>query len=411
MRGASPSPARGEAVNGRNVAAAAFFTASGALVACSAIIGTRDLTLTGGTDGGTDAGPQGNDAATDTQPTSTCNANLTNDSLNCGKCGHDCLGGACTDSQCQPVAFVQGQAGPTSMGIDDGNVYWVNYGGDQIVKASKDGKKVTVISKAPFVSDAFGVTVDDANVYWANYEPSVDTPRILRCAKDGCASATPVVSNLAGPIDVAVDDTNLYWVEDYDPYAVGRVDKFDGGGGTLARTGNFTHGIAIDDTSIYFSVEGFIGKIAKSAPASAFGSTFKELYAASPMYAYGIAVDATNVYWAVYDGPGQVFTLPKGGGAAPTAIATGLSWPLSVALDATNIYWVNVGPNAGTDQSPIFVEGTVMMCPKSGCPTGGPITLATKQAWVQEIAVDDVAIYWTARGNSSLDGAIVKIAK
>src|SRR4051812_14338287 len=54
---------------------------------------------------GPDAEPPANDAAADAAVESdACDmALVSTDDKNCGRCGHDCLGGACIDKKCQPV--------------------------------------------------------------------------------------------------------------------------------------------------------------------------------------------------------------------------------------------------------------------------------------------------------------------
>jgi hypothetical protein len=68
----------------------------------------------------------------------TCHANFKNDPKNCGRCGHDCGGGECSDSTCQLVAVLD--PAPRSINrnvsldvrnkvlIDQGSLYYWNYG-------------------------------------------------------------------------------------------------------------------------------------------------------------------------------------------------------------------------------------------------------------------------------------------
>src|SRR5215472_1277771 len=50
------------------------------------------------------------------------------DALNCGRCGHSCLGGACTAGACQPLVVSSNEANPYIMAADDTGVYWANQG-------------------------------------------------------------------------------------------------------------------------------------------------------------------------------------------------------------------------------------------------------------------------------------------
>src|SRR5262245_8002876 len=55
-----------------------------------------------------------------------CAADTATDPRNCGRCGHDCLGGACEVGRCRPVVLAsaagKNEAGPL---IDRTHVYWV----------------------------------------------------------------------------------------------------------------------------------------------------------------------------------------------------------------------------------------------------------------------------------------------
>jgi hypothetical protein len=47
----------------------------------------------------------------------------TADPHNCGACGHDCLGGACVASRCQPVVLAKGGY-PYGIALSPTHVYW-----------------------------------------------------------------------------------------------------------------------------------------------------------------------------------------------------------------------------------------------------------------------------------------------
>jgi hypothetical protein len=97
---------------------------------------------------------------------------------------------------------------------------------------------------------------------------------------------------------------------------------------------------------------------------------------------------------------------------APKTYAATEHNPFDVAVDATTVYWVDVGPNSSGDpQNPVFTSGTIMSCPRAGCPAAGPTVLAQNLAWPQTIRVDDTAIYWVLFGNNANDGAVMRLAK
>ena len=146
------------------------------LVACNALIGTRDLTFDpsapgagadgGGGGGDGDATPAGPDATSGTDASvlvdATCDSD--SDAKNCGKCGHDCLGGECKAGRCQPFEIAKGQAQPLGVTVLGDAVYWTNYGSDTVTTAKKDGTGVTLFAKnAKFVSP-WGITNDGTSI-------------------------------------------------------------------------------------------------------------------------------------------------------------------------------------------------------------------------------------------------------
>src|SRR5215472_5123354 len=51
--------------------------------------------------------------------------NLSNDPHNCGRCTHDCFGGACVSGICQPATVYEALSGPIYVLASDGsNLYW-----------------------------------------------------------------------------------------------------------------------------------------------------------------------------------------------------------------------------------------------------------------------------------------------
>lgn len=444
----------------RRRALLALAATTAALTACSAIIGTRDLTLvaddagsedaasgtdtatgrdvgapsdTGtpdsgsSTDGGADATPHDGavtDAradATDASP--TCTANTTNDPANCGRCGHSCLGGLCTASVCQPVAIAQGQDNPYGIAVDATRVYWTTYGGWTVMAANKDGSSATVLATDAVgnVSSPVGIAVDDTYVYWVNHElptspPDPPAPSIARCAKTGCAlKGTVIASNFQYGDEVEVDTTSAFWTESFG-HNVGRVGK--GGatpGSIVTGLDPAPNDLALDDTFVFFGTDSTVARIAKTAPLTTDGGAYQVLFTGSGLNATGLVTDDTNVYWAVVADPGLVEYVPKAGpgaGGTPRVIAAQQQSPYDVAVDATNVYWTSFGP----DSSPgafAYLESTVSTCPKTGCPAAGPTVLARHQHHAHHLAVDDVAVYWTDKGSNgnATEGAIMRVAK
>src|SRR5579859_4125816 len=83
------------------------------------------------------------DGAADGGVDAACNpATLDTDGHNCGACGHDCQGGACSNGACQPVTLASGQSGIQKLVIDATTLYWTSSNG-YIGRLGKDGQGLT----------------------------------------------------------------------------------------------------------------------------------------------------------------------------------------------------------------------------------------------------------------------------
>ncbi len=441
------------------IVVAAGFGLVGAMAACSAIIGTRDLTLAGSDSGSNpdgspittgdgsappvtetgapvdgSGGNPGKDGATpDSSSTSCGSADLQTDQHNCGACGHDCLGGACAAAQCQAYALVPAQLGAAGIAVDATSVYWTTFVAGQVLKANKDGTGVTILA-TDTDGNPFDITLDATNVYWTDQGGTGGTGAgtVNTCPKSGASprvQLTPDDLNTVGGL--SVDPTHIYWAEGNSNDVVGVLNRSDGGIGYLVA-GLFIGGpyeIAADDASVFFSTDYAVQKSPKNAPL-AYGdpqtddtlatdaASLTTYYSSdtTPTFAWGITLDDTNVYWTVQgSGLVQFASRTATGAITPTTLTSAEVVPTMIAVDATNVYWTASGPNSDTNPQdyPQYLDGYVATCPKAGCPSAGPTKLATKLVGPYGIAVDDTAIYFTQDGNipNATTGSVWKIAK
>jgi hypothetical protein len=255
-------------------------------------------------------------------------ADLTSDPANCGACGHGCLGGACSGSQCQPVLL--NSANPVDgLAVDATNVYWSTNGVDQCAINNCATTQTQLANNGA----VFGIAVDATSVYWVSFNGA------MKCAIGGCGGNPTVLGGTGVGLFgyVAVDTTNVYW-----PDGNGNINKcaVGGCGGT---------------PTVLASSQGNVR---------------------------AIAVDATSVYWTISNNPGSVMKCAIGGcGGTPTTLASGLNTPGTLVVDATSAYWSNG-------------DGTVMKCSTNSCV---PTTLASGQG-AYGITVDATNIYWTNGG-------------
>ena len=123
-----------------------------------------------GHDGSVGAGGQGGSGAVAGAASSggaggTC-GNTSSDPHNCGFCGHDCLGGACSAGTCMPVTLASNPFGSWGIAVDATAVYWTNVstGGSVMKVGLSGGTPVTLANQ----DSPNAIAVDANAVYWAN---------------------------------------------------------------------------------------------------------------------------------------------------------------------------------------------------------------------------------------------------
>jgi hypothetical protein len=182
-------------------------------------------------------------------------------------------------------------------------------------------------------------------------------------------------SPMPGPgLMVAVNSTDVYWVDQYEVASV----PVQGGTPTTIfnASGNATviWAVALTDTAVYWGADNMY--ILMAPLAGGIASTLVW----SPWMG-DMAVNATEVYWT--DGTtGEVLSVPPDGGATST-IASGQTSPDYLALGPAGVYWTTE-PSSGDD--------AVVVAPLDG---GAPTTLASGGS-VSGLAVDTNNVYWIA---------------
>lgn len=214
---------------------------------------------------------------------------------------------------------------------------------------------------------------------------------------DGCSSGVTGVSCLAtsGPAYqygfIAVDQNNIYAVEETDPLTSSVIVRIPrAGGATVTLTTAFPDlPMASDGTNLYWGEHGVDGGAIVQVPV--IGGIATTLAPAT--YPQCLTFDDTNVYWTDVDAAGYalVVTVSKEGGL-PTTLATGtdrFQYNLPIAVDSTSVYWVDSSvlkiakaggsvvtvASAATQTSGFFYEGCRLfaLSGESLFVTGSPI--------------------------------------
>jgi hypothetical protein len=311
---------------------------------------------------------------------------LSSDPSNCGSCGHDCQGGTCQSSACQPVTLstnvkgwditvdpanvdsvnalppgtglVQrcstggcgnnpvtvtgsnGENGPERVFYSGGTLFWTEYGtgaSDGLVWTSDFNASSHVATGRELPE---GIVYDGTWVYWAERQPSGS---IMKAHKNG-SSLTQLIGGLATPVSLALDAQGyIYWT-----YETGGGSG--NGGVSRCLTSSCTelplatattgpaHGLALDASYLYWTEVAASGNVWRAQHDGNGGTKL----ASGQDSVYRIASDGTNVYWT-NDGSGELMRCSTGGCASPTVLASGLSMPMGVALDANAVYYASYG--------------------------------------------------------------------
>jgi hypothetical protein len=292
---------------------------------------------------------------------------ITTDGKNCGACGHDCLGGGCQSSQCQPVTLA---TGVSEIAIDANNVYWTD-GVTMVMQGPISGGTATTLATGQ--SNPIGIGVNATSVYWANDSISMSGGGSVVKIPIGGGMSTLLASG-GNPGQLAVDGANVYWTDSLG-HVVDKVATSGGTSVTLASTvtGAAPGDMAIDTNSVYWCTTTPPQEV-RMVPKS--GGSFVTLATGQPT-ASGVSVDATSVYWATTS-TGEVRKVSIAGGTY-TTLFSGQNNPHRTAIDGATIYWTS--------------DGGI----QRGSTAGGTV-ISVYSGATQDIKVDSIAIYFTTFG-------------
>lgn len=414
---------------------------AGTLMGCSALIGVKDIYLDpsdgGGADGSSSgssgtsgssgasgtsgtSGTSGSSGASGTSGTSGASGSsggeggscpgidTKTDAANCGRCGHDCQGGTCTASKCDPVTLAALQKEPNGIALDGTNVYFTTGGGSVSLVPKAGG---TLKALATGQTGAQGVQINGTKLYWSNGDYPFDDAGakggIWTCDLPACA-APKLLAPGDNPINVQLANGTQYFAGSNDSTI--RVVLADGGAGILATT-NRPFGLGVDTAYAYYtsSQPNLYRAPLDGGPAEAVGPGIVN----SGIIGY-VTLDGTRFYWALTDGtahhvfgalksdPGSLIDYARNDGGVTIQ-------PVGVAVDATNIYWTTDGTYSGP--APVG-DGKVLTCPIAGCGAGGAVVVADGLTGGGPLVMDGSALYWCEFGQRGAGtGRVRKVAK
>ena len=347
-----------------------------------------------------------------TAPQVACGATCVDtktDAKNCGTCGHDCLGGACSAGKCLPITLATGQNTANSVAVDVDRVYWTRGGTNAVAggvfSVKFDGTALTTILDLGPNVGAYGAAVGGGNVDFARNNGSLRA--ISRCALPTCTGGQVFLAQneqLAQSVSLDLPNSRLYWVGGTPYQGTGgsvmtlllpsgpaqRVVTADQPNPSSLRLANgFVYWL---DSGTYFNNLHQGNGGVRRAPLGLNG-------VATPIAAdngadlAGLAIDSQSVYFGTGGNATLAVAPVGGGGSTSTFSATTTS---AIAADGTNVYW---GESTFT--------GRILTCPRTGCPNGNPIVLVLNQDTVAALTVDAVSVIWV----NSNGGEVRRLAK
>lgn len=391
------------------------------LCGCTAIIGAPDIffdptagggSLDGGSsEGGTGEGGPGDGGANgdgDVQPDATSCGDTLNSPTNCGRCGHDCLGGSCTAGSCSPVLLQDAGGEPYAIAVDDTAVYYTDISGAagsvySITKNAAATRTKLASTTDPLVYD---LKLDAARVYFssgsANNGGAVEMVPLGGGAKQTVAVSAPGASD---PRGVTIDAQYIYWVNTSAPLGVQRALKAPAAAVTTLAPSEIDPGTALVDGTVLWWTSKSAGKVRRcTLPACADrGDLTTGLTEPDTL--------AKNTARLFYASGNSVLQIPKNAPLGPGAVvATNQSLPYALAVDDRELYWINLG-----DFQQSFVDGDIRRCPvvngaadcSSTPASAGEVVARPGASLARGIAIDAKAVYWTEQQS----GAVYRLAR
>ena len=266
-----------------------------------------------------------------------CRGDLTGDRLNCGACGHSCLGGECVKSRCQPVTIAEDQPGPLGIDVSANHVFWVNQTPAGLMRAGKDGSGMKPLaSPTDQIEEPFDIAADadEVFVYWSELTKN----QVFRKPMAGGAKEPLAFGGPGQAAFLAIEGTQIY-VSDHRPgLGVIATDK------VLFQEQDTIAGLAVKGGIVYWALQTNAKIMAGPATGGdGTGTVSVDAVVGRPM---GVAVDQDSIYW-IEDGQ-RLKQAPKRGGASPVTLYESPQpfGDSDVAADGVAVYWTEHGMGA-----------------------------------------------------------------
>jgi hypothetical protein len=314
-------------------------------------------------------------------PTENTCVDLMTDGKNCGACGHDCLGGSCSEGVCQPIELAQYTGNAEIIYVGSQDVYVTNDEG-YVGRAAKDGTDLKPPAMPGLTTAAFtGTTLlEDGDRLFFVWVDSVI--RLAYCVPESCdATITPVGGLYTQYFAIDPTDQRIAWI-DYSPTQVWVAPTTGTVSGAPVTSGGLD--TTASGSPLFYAQGGLFmanGTALERLPIS--GGSFVGVTSSGTTRVTILGANSTNIY--LYDGTSVVFTpLPAGdGGSAHKLLDTALAPNVDgrFVVDDTSAYWVS--------------NGAIETCQISDCMNTQKAVPSQSGIEVADVGLDPAALYWT----------------
>ncbi len=347
-------------------------------------------------------GAEEEDAGIDAASPCGPSVDFTQDAQNCGTCGHDCLGGACSAGECMPFVIAQGQADAQHMAVSGNFVFWTATSQSQVRRCPKSGCVGDAGAFAVSQPFAIGITADPRFVYF-----SAETAgRIVRADPVSAAQVT-FLDKQSRPALMTGDKTDLYWLNlgtagQVNTSTLVKLSK-DGGAPVVIAPGlDGLLDIALNTKWVYFTTAK--NEVRACELPDCAGGPVDLVVAGSSKGLSGLTADDNFVYWTATVGANVTRCAAAGCGQNPETIAQSQNGARSIVVDGAMLYWADRG------------AGTIVSCPIATCGTSVK-QIASGQSNPTALVVDKDAVYWLNSPKAAIGDAgaelasVMKVAK
>ena len=334
------------------------------------------------------------------------------DGKNCGFCGHDCQGAACTNSLCAVDTIGSGLPNPVYLAVNSTTVYITASGdgsatGGSVYQCPLAGCPTKLGPMTASLNNPTAIAVDGTSVYWDN-SGSIATANgsVMSCPLSDCgknnSTRVTIVKNRQFVQGIALDSTNVYFSYwGATPYGNGAVASCPLAGCTAAPSSIITGQykptwVELDGSNVFMASMGGSATIpyVESGPIPG-PTTGTRLYSGT--------VQNQITGFTLYNGDflftdgfkGEIDACSETACNNPHPIVTGTTSPMSLAADSKGVYWIDANG--------------IETCPLGGCIT--PKLLATSANFPQNLVIDATYVYWVEQDQTGLNGQVLRVAR